>query len=270
MKKKGIYKVQPLLPDDASGSEVTVLFSGGLDSTATALILSKYYERVTLLTYTGIGGAGLYGLVKVHVRELQNKFGSTKFVHKYINIWDLWNILVLDSVDKDYHKYNSEFIWCMACKLAMNTQTIIYNLENGITTTFDGSIREQDLFVEQLPESLEVIRKFYSEYGLKFMSPLYEEGTRKMVLETLAQSGMSTGISVVNRGSRRVGSAHLGTQPLCLNGLFYGWMPALAFGFTPDYTVKDVLRYIHEKLKVAKVYIRRYFDNDFYEKTRNV
>ena len=240
--------------DFTSRNEATILFSGGVDSTMASILVAQDFEKMTLLTYKGMIGVILYGFSKHHVKVLQKRFGKDRIVHKFINICDLWKKIVLDDVEKDYEKYRSDMVWCIGCKMTMHTRTIIYNLEHGITTTFDGSIREQNYYVDQLPESVEQIKNYYNEFGLTFSTPIYETGTRAKILGELKEAGFDSGF--------KISSSVLGTQPICLPVTVHDTTQFFGLEHIKNrYDPKQVVRYYKIKKAIGIEYITDYFED---------
>ncbi len=119
-------------------TEITLMFSGGVDSTIAAINLAKQYYKVHLLTFCNGHGHCFMGKSKDRAAELNNKCGN-KFTHSLISIEPLFKRIVLDALLKDYEEFKSGFIWCLGCKMTMHTASIIYNLKNNIKFMADGS-----------------------------------------------------------------------------------------------------------------------------------
>jgi PP-loop superfamily ATP-utilizing enzyme len=129
---------------------ISLMFSGGIDSTNAAIKLSEEYDKVHLLTYCNGYGHFYLENSKKRAIELNNKF-QNKFIHHLIPIGDIFNKMIVATLLKDYKEFKSGFIWCMGCKMAMHTRSIIYNLENNIKYMSDGSSQDSDEMVEQMP-----------------------------------------------------------------------------------------------------------------------
>ena len=131
---------------DVHEREITLMFSGGIDSTATAIMLAEMYDRVHLVTYKN--GYGHYYHDRTHKRvtELNEKLGN-RFTYTLISTKDYFDQILVNSVLKDYKSYKSGFIWFMGCKMAMHMRSAIYCLENGVRYMTDGSNVDTDEMV---------------------------------------------------------------------------------------------------------------------------
>ncbi len=226
---------------DTSGREITLMFSGGVDSTLTAMKLAGKFRMVHLVTYMNGYGHSHFKRTGRRAQELIEHFPG-RFQHSLISIKDLFEHIVVNTVEEDFKEYGSGFIWCLGCKLAMHTRSILYNLEHGITWMADGSSGETDEMVEQMPVSVYLIGRFYENYGISFRTPVYhlrrEESIRK-----LERSGLKRGIRIRDR--------LLGVQPKCRPGLIY-YLPYLLFGQPPDHKDEEVARFIEKKIELAE------------------
>jgi hypothetical protein len=232
--------------------ETTIMYSGGLDSTATVLLLSEMFDRVHLLTYDNGYGQFFIDWSKRHNKNFNRIIGKDKYVHTITSCKELFSKLVVGNLGKNYKAYKSRFIWCMGCKLAMHTHSIIYSLEHGIDTASDGSSPETDYYVEQMSLSLKRIRQFYGEYGINFSTPIHDVKTREEEKKLLESKGMKkVGIKVMDRNP--------GTQPLCVPGNFI-YFASTFFKMHPKYSEETVEKFINEKLPIAREFIKEYFD----------
>ncbi len=226
------------------------MFSGGVDSTSAAILLSKQHEKVHLLTYCNGHGHYNMGVSKKRADELAAKF-KDKFTFNLINIEPLFRMMVLETLEEDYAYYKSGFIWCLGCKLAMHTQSIIYNLKHGIKLMADGSSRDTSEMVEQMPHSVSLVMMFYEKYGIKYFVPVYDQ-TRREKIKMLKELKFHMGIPVRDR--------FLGIQPRCIPGELY-YLPYILFNKALEHEKPLVTRFIEEKQKIAEVYIKEQLKN---------
>ena len=145
-------------------NEISLMFSGGVDSTMAAVLLSKKYDKVHLLTYNNGYGHIFLKTTKKRVNELSKKFGN-KFVYSLSSTKDLFENITVNNVANEFKEHKSGFVWCMGCKLAMHTKSIIYNLENGIRDIADGSSKSTENMIEQKPFSLALIKSIYQIFA---------------------------------------------------------------------------------------------------------
>lgn len=233
--------------EDINKKEISLMFSGGVDSTMAAITLSKQYGKVHLLTYCN--GHGHYNLKnsKNRANELINKFGN-KFIHHLIPIEDLFKKMVIDTLLDDYKEFKSGFIWCLGCKMTMHTRSIIYNLENKIKFMSDGSSQDTSEMVEQMPISVSLIMMFYEKYGIDFFVPVYKQ-TREEKIKKLKELKFNMGIPIKDR--------FIGIQPRCIPGELY-YMPYLLFNKALDHEKPLVAQFIKKKCQIAERYIEEY------------
>jgi len=231
---------------DNEGSEVSLMFSGGVDSTTAALTLARKHGTVHLLTYRN--GYGHYKLERTRkrVRELRRVAGD-HFVHTLVSVQELFELLVVDRLRDEYRRYGSGFIWCLGCKMAMHTRSVLYNLEHGIRVMSDGSSSSTGEMVEQSLLSLYMFREFYGEYGIEFRTPVYTIPREEEIARLKAQ-GFRMGLRIRDR--------FLGVQPKCRPGELY-YLPFLLFDQPPRHDEERVAEFIDAKREVARAYIER-------------
>lgn len=233
----------------AEQDQTSLLFSGGLDSTLTASILAKSYDRIHLLTYDHGLQLWFMGRSRIHAQELESIYGTDRIVHSIIDNAELsskirkgfWQDL------KVYCDGTAPSIICMGCKLAMHARTIVYDLEHGIGHAADGSTRVQSDHAEQMSGVLGVIKGLYEEHGIAFTTPVYDYGSREDERRRLTELGISLGL--------KTGDLHKTVQPFCWPGAFYIVPHLLALP-----REEDMARYVRDKLPVCREFIREYFD----------
>jgi len=225
-------------------NEALLMYSGGLDSSASAIIMLEQFERLHLITYSYGYGQLFLNWAKKGASGLIEVYGPQRFVHVITSVKDIFQRIFVRSAVRDYKSYRSRFIWCLACKLSMHAGNIIYCLEHDIQAASDGSSSETEYYVEQMPQSVVAIRGFYKHYGVDFVTPVYDIGSREAKFKLLAEKGVkSVGIAVGDRNP--------GTQPVCVPGNLIHFASTF-FKKHPDYDEKAVLRFIREKTGVAK------------------
>lgn len=236
-------------PQQPPPREIGLMFSGGIDSTTTAVILGRQFDRIHLLTYKN--GYGTYGHSRVARRaeELKQKIGD-KYVYGFMSTKALFEDVLVKTVATDYEKFKSAFVWCMGCKLSMHTKSVLYCLENGIPFMADGSSGDTQEMVEQMLVSVSMIRFFYEEYGIAFVTPVYDM-PRNEERAMLKDMGFYMGFNVLK-------DRHMGIQPSCMAGELY-YLPYVLFNKSPGHKEEVVAEFIAEKQKIAREHIRSYF-----------
>jgi len=230
-------------------NEIALMFSGGLDSTATAIALAEKYDRVHLVTYKNGYGHFYHHRTAKRVEELNKAMGD-KFVYTLISTKDYFDEILVKSVIQDYRKYKSGFIWFMGCKMAMHMRSAMYCLENGLRYMTDGSNEDTNEMVEQMLISLTMIQFFYDSFGIHFGTPVYEH-SREESRELIKKWGLKMGIQVMDR--------HLCIQPTCIAGELY-YMPYLLFNKRVKHDEDTVAQFIDEKSAIANRIMSEYFE----------
>jgi len=229
-------------------NHISLMFSGGLDSTATAIMLAEKFEHVHLITYKNGYGHYYHHRTKERVDELNKALGN-RFSYTLISTKDYFDQILVNSVLKDFKKYRSGFIWFMGCKMAMHMRSAIYCLENGVPHMTDGSNEDTNEMVEQMLISLTMIRFFYENLGIKFGTPVYEI-TREESRQLIRKWDLKMGIQVMDR--------HLCIQPTCVAGELY-YMPYLLFNKKVKHDEDTVAEFIEEKEIICRRIIEQYF-----------
>ena len=228
--------------------EITLMFSGGIDSTATAITLADHFDRVHLVTYKNGYGHYYHDRPGKRVAELNEKLGD-KFVYSLISTKDYFDRILVNRVLKDFKRFKSGFIWFMGCKMAMHMRSAIYCLENGVGRMTDGSNIDTDEMVEQMAISLSLIHYFYESLGVTFGTPVYDV-RRNESRQLIKELGLNLGYEVMDR--------HLCIQPTCLAGELY-YMPYLLFNKRVKHDEGEVAQFIEEKAAICNAIVREYF-----------
>ncbi|MBN1591939.1 MAG: hypothetical protein JW941_01675 [Candidatus Coatesbacteria bacterium] len=241
---------QGITKDLARKPAVSLMFSGGLDSTVTALTLADDFEKVHLLTYNRGYGHWLVGRSKVRVPELEKHLEREAFTQFGASVKDLFRKVVLDSFVADFKRYKALFIVCVGCKMAMHARSVIYNLEHGIPYVSDGASEATAWMPDQMPVTLAEYRRLHEDYGLTYTNPVYHFGTREKARETLREAGLSMG--------RRIADRDFGTQPICLFGdvitIFREFMKV---GL--PLKEESIVEFMRAKRPILDDYIKQYF-----------
>jgi hypothetical protein len=158
---------------------------------------------------------------------------------------DLFERLVVDDLAGEYRRHGSGFVWCLGCKLAMHSKSVVYNLRHGIRDMSDGSSRSTGEMVEQMLVSVYMVREFYARFGIDYRTPVYSV-PREEEIGFLEKSGFRMGF--------RVGSRFLGVQPKCRPGELY-YLPFLLFNQMPRHDEDRVAAFLEEKREVAAAWV---------------
>jgi 7-cyano-7-deazaguanine synthase in queuosine biosynthesis len=82
-------------------NEAALQFSGGIDSLLSSVTILKDFNRVHLLTFDK--GYLEFGIENnlLNVTKLKELFGEDKFIHKIINIKNIFKPITVKSINKD-------------------------------------------------------------------------------------------------------------------------------------------------------------------------
>jgi hypothetical protein len=159
-----------------SGKEACVLFSGGSDSSLTAYRTALEFDRVHLLTYKQFGQIDIENSRKSFA--ILDKKMPNKFKHTIINVDEMFLKLYNHNYLKKLLKYKTMLMQftCFACQACFHINTIIYCRKNNISDVRDGANTEyEEASPMQIAVVKEEIKKLYLEYGIRHLSPVYDE-----------------------------------------------------------------------------------------------
>jgi predicted subunit of tRNA(5-methylaminomethyl-2-thiouridylate) methyltransferase len=194
---------------------VGLLFSGGTDSTAAAVIAQQEFAEVRLLTCSH---SGLRFIENSHVNalKLRERFGAGRFPHWRLEMDGLFRRVTYDSYFSNIVKFGLfNLSSCGLCKLAMHLRVLIYCAENGIPRVMDGANHNMSHFPAQMAEVIEELRRLYRRFGIHYSNPVFQHdfpddldwfakvGLRALTRprgEALARTGPTTGEVIAEAG----------------------------------------------------------------------
>ncbi len=231
--------------------DITVCYSGGLDSTYVAYIMGKEYGgKVHLLTMIPYGQL-FYRWSERHVKDLKRLLGEDRVIHTYVDTKELFYNLTVKNFFREWKEYKSHFVWCLGCQSSLVAKVIIYNLENQIPYVMFASSVGGQYAVMSMPVTHKNWRNFYAEFGIKFRTPLIELNIEKeQEREELKKLGVWIGI--------RFNRAVLGVQPLCVPG--WQHIMDILFNIHTTYNPVEVDRYFKDKSDFLRKHIYEYFE----------
>lgn len=156
--------------------DISVLHSGGSDSTLAALYALDRAERVHLVRYSHCL-MFMQGKPTKVVEDMKRVFGPERIVEHYEPVGRLFSGCYWTGFGRRICRYRSFYIpWvCGACKMAMQFRTIAYNRAHGIRLTYHGANRASaPYFPDQTPTYEEVVKELYCRYGMGYESPVYD------------------------------------------------------------------------------------------------
>lgn len=233
--------------------EISVLFSGGSDSTLAAALMCEQFEKVHLLTFYH-SGIPYTEKSRINAKRLMGRFGKNKIRHVFISVEELFKKLYYSVYLRDIVCYKGYMIPCIcyACQIAMHTTTILYNLENNISFACDGYKREQEhLYAFMSEKGIDEIRKLYKTFQIESKQPVYNTVRTDWVLYEL-------GITPKRNVKFPHENLHFHAQHWCptgtlVNAYLLGYYFPL-FGKEASYRVS--VKYWQEKIRLAKDYLR--------------
>ena len=162
--------------EDGEGQQVSLFFSGGADSTYSAVLLAQAYDRVHLLTFTH-DGIGNTHKCKINADRLAARFGA-KIVYHVVDGNELWRQLYLADYGRDRARYGAFLNTgaCECCYLSWNAIAAVYNRRHGITNLAVGIDRDHSGFMYSASDQgIETMCRFHAGYGVRFFMPVYDE-----------------------------------------------------------------------------------------------
>ncbi|SFR67965.1 adenine nucleotide alpha hydrolase family protein [Anaeromicropila populeti] len=170
-------------------NDAIVLFSGGIDCSLAACILSEQQYKVHLVHY--INGTSISNsLYQIRYNELKCVLGDDMISLTELKIPGLFRKLSLSNIEQDFKKYENNMI-CLGCRMGMHVETIVYALKNNIQTVADGSIHYQSHFPEQSSAALHLFKQLYKKYGIDFINPVLDIKEKENVKYRLLDYGIS-------------------------------------------------------------------------------
>lgn len=161
-----------------------VMFSGGSDSSLCAIRIGQRFDKVHLVTFTR---RGVWGKEQVtqQAAKLAKFFGDPhKFSLHFIKTDRLLKYVMYESYFRHLRRHGIMLAsMCGLCKVSFHWRTLVYCLQNGITTVADGAVRVANVYPEQNEKILlKRLREVYATFGITYETPIYEEGEKTEAL----------------------------------------------------------------------------------------
>lgn len=155
--------------------EISVLFSGGGDSTLLAYLLAERFKRVHLLTCKHLG-IKEPEKTEINYQNLVRIFGPDKVVRAVLDIDEAVQSVYHDDFEgclRDFGFLAQNM--CGPCKMTMFTASIPYNKKHGIKYTTTGSHMEgAGVFIGQMKSvRQEIFEPLFRHYGMEFLTPVF-------------------------------------------------------------------------------------------------
>lgn len=161
-------------------------FTGGRDSTLTAITLIEKYEikELHLLTFMTDLTADV-NFVHENLNKLKKYFGEgINIIHNFVDTGELLCNLVQKNYLKNLLKYKTynAATFCPSCRLSHHANTILYCLQNDIKFAADGvnELTGFDLF--QQGWAVKKIQELYQDFQIDYLTPLLNNDISSEIL----------------------------------------------------------------------------------------
>jgi hypothetical protein len=202
--------------------KIAILFSGGVDSTATAIYYLKKGYEAHLLTFDN-GAEKWLDLAEYKANWIKKQFPE-RCSWRLLDSTYLFHELAIRPLEQDVKEHGN--LVCCGCKLAMLCEAIVYCKENGITELADGFQKGQDYYPEQTPDYMVPADRFARGYGIRYLHPFWDHPGLKQDHVTLSGAVPPSPI-----------------QPYCI------------FGCNPILDKKHIRPYVMSKLPAMRKYV---------------
>ena len=232
--------------------DVTVCYSGGLDSSTVAYLAARQEAGKVHLFTLDHGYGYLFNRWSLRSsRTLARALGRERVVHRFVDTHALHKRLAMDSLLADRRRYRQWFGCCLGCTMSMITEALIYNLEHRIPHIMMGSSVGGQYAVMSMPVVIALQKEFCGRYGVLYSAPLLDDViTKHQERATLAQARVFTGLRFLDKHS-------FGNQGYCLLSLQH--LPDVLFNVHDNYDPAMVRAFYRDKLPMCDAYIADHF-----------
>lgn len=172
-------------------SAATLLFSGGRDSTAAAVILGLASSELHLLSFK----SG-FAMDELDLRELRRKefedSGLPAALHFHtVNIRALVREIALIDLVSDIQRDGCQLI-LLGEALSMFAAAVVYMRRHNLRNLAYGATSYQSHYPEQHPVVIEALRGFLQRWNITLLTPGIDWNTEKEPKDILRNAGLST------------------------------------------------------------------------------
>jgi len=223
-------------PEDAA----LIMYSGGLDSTVSAIQMAERFRRVILMTVDYAYTIGLKRSMR-NVGKLQAAFPQVRIEHRIV-AGDPIRKRIWAGFCDDYFTYckgRGLGISCLGCKIAMMTEGIKLCLAEGVGHMSNGMTRTQVEHPHCMPRLVNRFGDLMAEYNITYINDVYDMPTRADEEAVLDRYGLDQGL--------RIGASSVTHQPRCFIG-----PPTKLWLMTGPAIEDDMVAYFDRKVSVVR------------------
>lgn len=175
--------------EQSNSATAAVLFSGGRDSTLSAVLLKREGVYLHLLSCeSGLGYAA--ELREFRLNELEQLWGRESFVVKTLRTHGLVRQICFVDLAEDVREDGCQLI-LLGEFLAMVASALAYCKRYRINRLAYGATRYQSHFPEQQPATIRMIRELCDTEGVHLLTPVINMASELDVRLALLEAGLS-------------------------------------------------------------------------------
>lgn len=211
------------------GLVISLLFSGGRDSSLACSVLARQGYHIHLLTFNN-GATASNNLIEYRISELQALFPKQIIGWERIPSYGLFKKIALSRIEQDFQNYKINLI-CLGCKLAMHTKALQYSISHDINILASGNTKYQSNWSEQNPVAINILEGFCKKFGVEYINPIYnlldsEDQAKEMLYD--------------------MGFSPKALEATCLFGSTFSDAPESV-----------IIKYLEEKIPLCEEYLRK-------------
>ena len=226
--------------------KILCLYSGGTDSSVTAVLAAQRAKCVYLMTYRRFG---LFAIDNSdnNLDRLRQRFPDVEFIHQVFSFEEQYRQITQHNRAAERKRFGLVTLSvCGSCRLAMHWRSILLCKEFGISLVYDGAARYAAKFPsENRFVFLDNVTAMYAENGITFETPAFDLDTQKLLFEERIAS------------SSKIKGTARDIQPLCSQQVLFSRFADL---YLSMYSFEDYERmlkpYYDEKIDFVRSQLR--------------